>query len=81
MKPPLKEKRITRTYRNGSNVFQLDLIIRVRTNIAGTKWQVTEQRANFKDEKMVFIGTEADAETVYNDTVSATIYGSSSPYR
>lgn len=81
MKAPLKEKKINRTYRNGTNVYQLDLILRIRTNIAETKWLVTEQRAAFKDEKTVFAGSEVDAEKFFDESVSTVVYGSSSPYR
>ena len=81
MSKPLKEKSVTRTYRNGTSVFQVEFVIRLRTNLAVTKWHVTEQRANLKDEKIVFVGKEADAESFYTKIVNSTVVGSNSPLR
>jgi hypothetical protein len=77
MKDALKQKRVTRTYRNGKSVFQLEFIIRLRADIGGTKFQVTEQRAQFFDEKIIFYGKKDDAESFYDDTVSVTILNGS----
>lgn len=69
----MKQKTIVRTYRNGKSVFQLELIIRLKTDIVGKKFIVSEQRAQYKDEKPIFIGKEKDAEKFYNDTTNVTI--------
>lgn len=69
----MKEKKVVRTYRNGKSVFQQEYVIRLCPNIAKTQWQVTERRALFKDEKVIFFGKEKDAEKFYTDVESVTL--------
>ncbi len=69
----MKQKNVTKTYRNGKSVFTLELIIRLKTDVVGKIFLVTEQRAQFKDEKIIFWGKEEDAEKFYSATTSHTI--------
>jgi hypothetical protein len=69
----MKQKNVTKTYRNGKAVFQMDYIVRIKPEIASKKFLVTEQRAQFKDEKIIFFGSETAAEKFYNDTTSVTL--------
>jgi hypothetical protein len=69
----MKQKSITKTYRNGKAVFQMEYVIRLKPNVAKTEFHVTEQRAQFKDEKIIFWGTEKKAEEFYANTVSVTL--------
>ncbi len=81
----MKQKTIIRTYRNGKSVFQMDFIVRLKTNIAGTEHYVTEQRAQHKDEKIIFVGRGKDAGTeadgFYGDVVTCTVLGGNNPLR
>lgn len=74
-KKEVKEKRITRTFRHGKSVHQLEFIISLRPNIAGTKYFVYEQRAQYKDEKPIFTGTKEEAEAFFLNTISQTFQG------
>ncbi len=69
----MKQKNIVKTYRNGKSVWQLECIIRLKTDIVGKTFLVTEQRAQYKDEKIIFWGSEKEAEKFYSDTVTVTI--------
>lgn len=69
----MNQKNIVRTYRNGKSVWQMDYIIRLKTDIVGKLFIVTEQRAQFKDEKIIFWGSEKDAEKFYGDTNTVTL--------
>ncbi len=69
----IMQKNIVRTYRNGKSVFQMEFIIALKSNIEGTKFFVTERRAQFKDEKPIFVGSEKDAEKFYSGVTNANI--------
>lgn len=69
----MKQKNIIKTYRNGKAVFQLECVIRLKSEIGGKTFLVTEQRAQFKDEKIIFWGKQKDAEKFYDETVSVTL--------
>jgi hypothetical protein len=79
----MKQKTVTRTYRNGKAVFQMDFIVRLGKNLVGSEFYVTEQRSQYKDEKIIFVGrgktAEKDADKFYTDTVTCTVLGGSSP--
>lgn len=69
----MKQKTIVKTYRNGKSVFQMEYTIRLKPEIGNKKFTVTEQRATYKDEKIIFYGSEKDAEKFYSETVTVTI--------
>lgn len=69
----MKDKNIVRTYRNGKSVYQQTYVIRLKQDVAKTKYLVTEQRATFKDEKIIFQGEQKAAEKFYTETVSVII--------
>ena len=67
------EKTITRIYRNGKSVYQMEFVIKIATTKAGDKFLVTERRAAFRDEKIIFSGEAAAAQEFFKNTISTTV--------
>ncbi len=77
----MKQKPITKTYRNGASVYVLPCIIALKTNVAGTEHYVTEQRVGFKDEKIIFRSkVEKEATEFYTGVSSTTLIGKLKSY-
>jgi len=72
-----KQKTVTRTYRNGQNVYAQSFVIRLKPTAAGDKFVVTERRDSFLDEKIIS-GTPKsfnEAERIYDAAQSTTVVG------
>lgn len=69
----IKEKEITRTFRNANTVFEQVVILRLESALTEGKLQVTEMRKGFKNSKVVFYGDKVAAEKFFAESTSSTL--------
>lgn len=67
------EKTVTHTYRSSQTAFNLSFILRIKTNIVGDKFCVTEQRSGFIYEGTMFWGSEQQCRDYFDERQNKTI--------